>query len=112
MVGQFFGHIWSVVWVSSRSEGPRFPFLLTFSSNSLYFGIEFEEDLKPILGLFYLFLIFDKFENSFAVCVEKGYSGFAVCVEKGYFGFVKGSFLGLRMKICWVCEKGIFWITN
>ena len=50
----------------------QFPFLLTFSSHSLYLGIEFEEDLKLILGLFYLFWIFDKFENSFAVCVEKG----------------------------------------
>ena len=47
-------------------------------------------------------------KKSFAVYVEKGYFGFAVCVEKGYSGFVKGSFLGLRMKICWVCEKGIF----
>ena len=62
VVGYFFGQVW---WVS-------FPLLLTFSSHSLYLGIEFEEDLKLILGFFYLFWIFDKFENSFAVCVKKG----------------------------------------
>ena len=55
VVGQFLGRMWCVVWVSSRSEGPRFPFLLTFSSHPLYLGIEFEKDLKPILVYFICF---------------------------------------------------------
>ena len=56
---------------------------LTFSSHSLSI---LSLNLKPILGLLYLFLIFNKF-------------------EKGYSGFVKGNFLGLWYRICWVCEK-------
>ena len=55
VVGQFLGSMRYVVWVSSKSEGPHFPLLLTFSSHSLYLRIEFEENLKPILGLFYFF---------------------------------------------------------
>ena len=64
---------------------------------------------KPILGLFYLFLIFDKFEKLIcSMCWEgifwvcgfvKGL--FAVCVEKGSSGLVKGSFLGLWMRVFW-----------
>ena len=74
--------------------------------------------LKSILGLFYLFLIFDKFEKLicdmcwegiFWVCgFVKGL--FAVCVEKGSSELVKGSFLGLWMRVFWICEKGIFWL--
>ena len=115
VVGQFLGCMWCVVWVSSKLKGPCFPLLLIISSHSLYLGIEFEEDLKLILGLFYLFQIFNKFEKLICyMCWEgifwvygfvKGL--FAVCVEKGSSRVVKGSFLGLWMRICWVCENGI-----
>ena len=76
VVGQFLGRMWCVVWVSSRSKGLHFPLLLTFSSHPLYLGIEFEEDLKPILVYFICLRFFTNLKNSFAVCVEKGYSGF------------------------------------
>ena len=59
VVGQFLGRMWCVVWVSSRSEGPRFPLLLTFSSHPLYLGIEFEEDLNSEADLGFILFVSD-----------------------------------------------------
>ena len=59
VVGQFLGCMWCVVWVSSRSEGPHFPLLLTFSSHPLYLGIEFEEDLNSKANLWFILFVSD-----------------------------------------------------
>ena len=59
VVGQFLGRMWCVVWVSSRSEGPRFPLLLTFSSHPLYLGIQFEEDLNSEADLGFILFVSD-----------------------------------------------------
>ena len=118
------------IWRPTFSFPPHFLISPSLSWDWIWKGS------KADLGLFYLFLIFDKFEKLICcmcwegilwvceiticcVCWEgifwvcgfvKGL--FAVCVEKGSSGFVKWSFLGLWMRTCWVCEKGIFWITN
>ena len=102
VVGQFLGRMWCLVWVSSRSEGPHFPLLLTFSSHSLYLGIEFEENLKLISGLFYCFRFLTNLKNSFAVCVEKGYSGFVGLWKDYLLCVLRRDTLGL-----W---KGVFWV--
>ena len=101
VVGQFLGCMWCVVWVSSKFEGPCFPLLLIISSHSLYLGIEFEEDLKLILGLFYLFQIFNKFEKLICYMCWEGifwvyglWKDYLLCV-------LRRDLLGL-----W---KGVFW---
>ena len=101
-VGQFLGRMWCVVWVSSRSEGPRFPLLLTFSSHSLYLGIEFEKIWSQSWVCFICFGFLTNLKNSFAICVEKGYSGFVGLWKDYLMCVLRRDLLGL-----W---KGVFWV--
>ena len=89
-----------------------------FSSHPLYLGIEFEEDLKPILVYFIWFWFLTNLKNSFAVCVEKGYSGFvkwlfAACVEKEssrFVGLWKDYLLCVLRRDLLGLWKGVFWV--
>ena len=79
---------WDWIWRGSEADLGFVFFILDFwkiwKTHLLY------ELRRDILGLWDLW-------NDYFLCVEKGSSG-----------FVKRSFSGLWMRICWVCQKGIF----
>ena len=110
--------MWCVVWVSSRSEGPRFPLLLTFSSHPLYLGIEFEEDLKPILERIWSRSWFILFVSDF---LQIWKTHLLYVLRRDILGLwndyllrvLRRNLLGLwvcERTICCVCWEGIFWV--